>query len=260
MHASNFDLDRYLQRIGHHGNAGPDAATLHALMRQQLFTIPFENLDVQAGKIVSLDPEHIAGKLLGGGRGGYCYEVNGLFAMALQALGIPYRFVAARPMFYPARRPRTHMALVAEAEGRSWLCDLGFGSYGIRAPMDLQALDADIAQDSDTFRLSRDEQGEYLLTARVDGTWTPQYAFNLSPQEWIDFVPANYLNSTHPDAIFVQKRVIVLHQPAGRLILAGNTLKTVADGQTETRQLAEDEITQVLASHFGLVPPQAERS
>jgi N-hydroxyarylamine O-acetyltransferase len=27
--------------------------------------------------------------------------VNGLFAMALEALGIPYRFVAARPMFYP---------------------------------------------------------------------------------------------------------------------------------------------------------------
>src|SRR2546427_879975 len=78
-------------------------------MRQQLFSVPFENLDVQAGKIVSLVPEDIAGKILGGARGGYCYEVNGLFAMALQALGIAYRFVAARPMFYPADRKSTRL-------------------------------------------------------------------------------------------------------------------------------------------------------
>lgn len=82
--------------------------------------------------------------------------MNGLFAMALQALGIAYRFVAARPMFYPARRPRTHMALVAEVEGRRWLCDLGFGSYGIRAPMALDVLDTEVRQDGDTFRLRAD--------------------------------------------------------------------------------------------------------
>jgi N-hydroxyarylamine O-acetyltransferase len=111
MHASNFDLPTYLQRIGYTGNFAGDTTTLHSLMRQQLFTVPFENLDVQAGKVVSLIPEDIADKILQQGRGGYCYEVNGLFAMALQALGIPYQFAAARPMFYPARRPRTHMAV-----------------------------------------------------------------------------------------------------------------------------------------------------
>jgi hypothetical protein len=89
--------------------------------------------------------------------------------MALEALGIPYRFVAARPMFYPARRPKTHMALIAEVESRQWLCDLGFGSYGIRAPMALDTLDVDIAQDFDTFRLSRSAEGEYLLQAKVAG-------------------------------------------------------------------------------------------
>lgn len=254
MQASNFDLQAYFRRIGFSAgdSAQADAATLHALMRQQLFSVPFENLDVQAGKIVSLVPEDIAGKILGGARGGYCYEVNGLFAMALQALGIAYRFVAARPMFYPARRPRTHMALVAEVEGRRWLCDLGFGSYGIRAPMALDVLDTEVRQDGDTFRLSLDDQGEYLLQARVDGEWANQYAFNLSPQEWVDFAPANYLNSTHPDAIFVQKRVVVLHQPAGRMILVGDALKTITASGTETRQLAPDEIQHVLGSLFGL--------
>ncbi|AOJ39738.1 acetyltransferase [Burkholderia lata] len=252
MHASNFDVPSYLRRIGYTGDAVADTATLHALMRRQLFSVPFENLDVQAGKVVSLVPEDITDKLLRQGRGGYCYEVNGLFAMALAALGIPYRLVAARPMFYPARRPRTHMALIAEVGGRRWLCDLGFGSYGIRAPMDLDRLDIDVVQDCDTFRLSRDGRGDYLLQAKVEGEWANQYGFDLSPQEWVDFVPANYLNSTHPEAIFVQKLLVVLHRPDGRLILLGDVLKTVTDGHTEKRQLAEEEVAQVLEERFGL--------
>ncbi|MEB5964613.1 MULTISPECIES: arylamine N-acetyltransferase family protein [Comamonas] len=256
MHASNFDLPTYLQRIGYTGHVCADTATLGALMRQQLFTVPFENLDVQAGKVVSLVPEEIADKILRQGRGGYCYEVNGLFAMALQALGISYQFVAARPMFYPARRPRTHMALVAEVEGRRWLCDLGFGSYGIRAPMDLELLDVHIAQDCDTFQLTRDERGEYLLKALVDGEWANQYGFDLSPQEWIDFVPANYLNSTHPEAIFVQKLVVVQHHRTGRSILLGDMLKTMSDGMTEKKQLDPGEIGAVLLNQFRLTPLQ----
>lgn len=221
-------------------------------MRHQLFSIPFENGDVQAGKVVSLVPEDIADKLLRQKRGGYCYEVNGLFAMALEALGIRWRFVAARPMFYPVRRPKTHMALIAEIDGRQWLCDLGFGSYGIRAPMALDMLDTDIRQDFDTFRLTRNAEGEYLLQARMEGKWASQYGFDLSPQEWIDFVPANYLNSTHPDAIFVQKLLVVQHRPEGRQILLGNVLKTITAQGVETQQLAEDDIASVLKNCFAL--------
>ena len=95
MHSDNFDISSYFKRINYTGPAAADTTTLHALMRHQLFSVPFENLDVQAGKIVSLAPDDIAEKVLKKGRGGYCYEVNGLFAMALEALGIPYRFVAA---------------------------------------------------------------------------------------------------------------------------------------------------------------------
>jgi len=253
MHCDNFDLSRYFRRINYTGPAAADSATLHNIMRHQLFTVPFENLDVQAGKVVSLVPEEICDKILHQGRGGYCYEVNGLFAMALEALGIPYRFVAARPMFYPVRRPKTHMAIIAEVDGRQWLCDLGFGSYGIRAPIALDALGRDIKQDFDTFKLTCGAHGEYLLQAKVEGEWCNQYGFDLSPQEWIDFAPANYLNSTHPDAIFVQKLLIVQHRPEGRMILLGDMLKTVTADGVEKQLLAEEEIDAVLQSRFGLV-------
>lgn len=252
MLADNFSLPRYLDRIGFTGDPRPDLATITELMRRQLFTIPFENLDVQAGKVVSLVPEAIVEKIVHGRRGGYCYEVNGLFAMALQALGVDYRFVAARPMFYPVRRPKTHMALVVELAGEQWLCDLGFGSYGIREPMRLGLLDVEVRQGYDTFRLGRPDGREYLLQARVDGAWTNQYSFDLCPQEWIDFAPANYLNSTHPDAVFVQRLLLVRHSPDGRIILFGDTLKTVACGQSQRRRVAPEELAGVLREQFGL--------
>ena len=117
MHATNFNLPAYLQRIVYQGTPSADIDSVTRMMQQQLRTIPFENLDVQAGKIVSLVPEHIVDKIIHQQRGGYCYEINGLFSMALTALGISYRWVAARPMFYPMRRPKTHMAIVAELQG-----------------------------------------------------------------------------------------------------------------------------------------------
>lgn len=252
MHADNFVLQDYLDRIGFAGAAQADLASVAGIMRCQLFSVPFENLDVQAGKIVSLVPEEIVEKIVGRRRGGYCYEVNGLFAMALQALGVTYRFVAARPMFYPVKRPKTHMAVVATLDGVDYLCDLGFGSYGIRAPMRLDLLDVAVQQDQDSFMLSRPNGVDYLLQALVDGVWANQFGFDLSPQDWIDFVPANYLNSTHPDAIFVQKLLIVLHNPDGRHIFVGDTLKTVRHGATATEVVAPAARAALLRDTFNL--------
>ena len=255
MKADNFTLDRYFERIGYQGSVDANLSTLKALMRSQLFSVPFENLDVQAGKIISLVPEEIVEKIVTHRRGGYCYEVNGVFAMALEALGIPYQFIAARPMFYPVRRPRTHMAIVAKVEGEMWLCDLGFGSYGIREPMPLSLLDTEVTQDNDFYMLSKSNEHEYLLKARIDGEWSNQYGFDLSPQEWIDFVPANYFNSTHPDTIFVQKLLVVLHNPTGRDILLDDVLKTVANGETTKRNVSSEERILLLKNKFGLVTP-----
>jgi len=253
MHAENFSLQQYFDRIGFHGDAKADLATLSALMQHQIFSVPFENLDVQAGKVVSLVPEDIVAKIVGNRRGGYCYEVNGIFSMALAALGILYQYVAARPMFYPARRPKTHMAIVATVEGKQWLCDLGFGSYGIRAPMPMDAFDTEVQQDHDIFMLSKSNTGEIVLKAKVDGEWINQYGFDLSTWQWVDFAPANYMNSTHPEAIFVKQYVVVLHNPQGRKILSGDLFKNVVRGESEKHQISAQERPAILAEHFGLM-------
>ena len=246
MYAENFQLASYLKRIGYTGSLEHSAETLTKLMRAQLFSVAFENLDVQAGKIVSLVPEQIVDKIVEQGRGGYCYEVNGLFAMALQALGFSYKFIACRPMFYPVRRPKTHMVLLVEADGDQWICDLGFGSYGIRAPIALSSLEQLQQQDFDQFRLTTEQSGAYVVQALVDGQWLSQFGFETYASEWVDFMPANYLNSTHPDTIFVQKLLVIKHYEQGRDILLGDQLKQIRADGTQIQQLSLEQREETL--------------
>ena len=249
MIASNFSLPDYLNRIEYQGQTFADLTTLTALMSHQLRCVPFENTTVQAGNIPSLVPEEICTKIITDKRGGYCYEVNGLFAMALTAIGFEWYFAGARPMFYPTRRPKTHMVVIVRIEGENYLCDTGFGGYGLREPMRV-ANEQHANQNGDRFSLEL-RNGEYVLTSLVNDAWTPQYGFALTPQEWIEFSLANYFNATSPDAIFTQKRLAVMQTATGRKILMDNSLKIIENGITT---ISEVDYASTAQEHFGLLP------
>ncbi len=248
MIASNFSLKNYLNRINYAGKIQADLKTLNALMSHQLQSVPFENTEVQAGRIPSLVLEDIYAKIVTDKRGGYCYEVNGLFAMALSAIGFEWYFIGARPMFYPSRRPKTHMVIVVILDGESYLCDTGFGGYGLREPLKVvETLAAE--QNGDQFRLAFIDE-EFVLSSLVNEEWMPQYGFALSQQEWIEFSLANYFNATHPETIFTQKKLAIIQTPTGRKILVDNSLKIIDQGITT---VSEVEYFSAAKEQFGLL-------
>jgi N-hydroxyarylamine O-acetyltransferase len=252
---SAFSLPRYLARVGLLQAPAPDAAGLRQLMRSQLFHVPFENLSVQAGERISLEPEAIARKILEQGRGGYCYEVNGLFAMALSALGFRWRLIGARPMFYGRRWAKTHVMLLVECADAQYLCDTGFGRFGLRAPLELRVSETGERQDWERFRLQQCA-GEWVLQAWVDGAWENQVSFDEQPMEWVDFMPAHFFNSQSPESVFVQKLVIVQHREQTRCVLSGEvyTESSVAGVRVERYEhLTPPERAKVL---FGLDWPE----
>lgn len=255
MQATNFVLGDYLARIGFIGDVDKSLGVLVKLMCAQLQSIPFENLDVQAEKIVSLVPEDIVNKIVYGNRGGYCYEVNGLFAMALTALGFEFEIIGARPMFYPQRRPKSHMVLIVKIGDERWLCDTGFGSFGLRAPLGLHQLGEIIQQDNETFRLDKNERGEFVLQALVKDEWANQFGFDLYPMDMIDFSLANYYNSTHPDAVFVQRYLVMQQRPDGRTLLSGNQLKQLRGSEEAVTDVSVSELDDVLWREFHLRRP-----
>jgi N-hydroxyarylamine O-acetyltransferase len=88
--------DAYLDRIGYKGPRALMAETLHTLHRQHMLRVPFENLDIGLGRKIVLDPERFINKIVGSGRGGFCYELNGAFATLLTALGFRVDLLSAR--------------------------------------------------------------------------------------------------------------------------------------------------------------------
>lgn len=223
--------------------------------------IPYENLDILLGRGVELDLEVLQAKLLGGRRGGYCFEHNLLFAALLERLGFEVTRLAARVVMAGGPpRPRTHMLMRVGADGHHpWLADVGFGGEGPLEPMPLEA-GAVSRQGGWSFRLRDEDAGRRwtLQTLRTDG-WFDLYRFTLEPQLPIDYVMANHYASTHPRSPFTGAILAHRMEPHRRFVLRGRLLTEARpDGAAVSRTVADHELGPVLADPFRITLTDAE--
>jgi N-hydroxyarylamine O-acetyltransferase len=206
---------------------------------------------------VKLDPESLQGKLLRSGRGGYCYEQNGLLCRVLRQLGYQVTPLFARVLkgrTDAGPPPRSHMLLKVEVAGESVIADVGFGSLTLTAP--LRLYDGAV-QDTPhgPFRILP-ENGEFVLQADWDG-WNAIYRFSLEPQQLEDYEAANWYRSTHPESMFVRSLVAARPVEGGRLGLLNNRYSVHRGGLAERRALRSGaEIADVLERDFGIALPE----
>lgn len=251
-----FDLSAYRARVGQPLVSGADVASLARLHRAHLAAIPFENLDIQMGRPVTLDAVSLQEALVLRRRGGYCFQQNALFRLALSALGFTVQAREARVRFAATLPvpPRTHMVLVVPIDGVDWLVDVGFGANGIVEPLPLDG--AETTQDGWTFRVER--EGRLQVLQRRDGDrWLDLYAFTDDDAATIDYVIGNWYTSTHPDSKFVRTLT------AQRMV--GNVRHQLRDlsygvarqgGEWQTRTITRAELVPLLREVFGLDVPE----
>jgi N-hydroxyarylamine O-acetyltransferase len=255
-HPSSVDLDAYCARVGYAGALAPTRAVLAELHLAHVSHIPFENLDVLLGRPIRLDLDSLQAKLVHGGRGGYCFEQNLLFAAVLERLGFAVTRLAARVRLGAHRvLPRTHMLLQVQAEGRSWLADVGFGGSGLLEPLPL-ASGAVFRQHGWSYRLVN-EANLWVLQLAEGDDWHDLYAFTLEPQHLVDYEMANHYVSTHPSSRFVQTLTVQRSTPQERYVLRDYDFTLTRLDGTTTRTLTEEERLRVLAETFGLDFPPA---
>src|SRR5258706_4705129 len=121
------DVRAYLDRIGQRGPTPANETTLRSLHLAHLRTVPFENLDIHLGRDIVLDETRLFDKIVRQKRGGFCYELNGLFAELLGELGFRVTLLSARVVNDGQVGPEfDHLALRVDLD-RPWLCDVGFG-------------------------------------------------------------------------------------------------------------------------------------
>jgi len=247
------ETNKYLQRIGFAGNPRPDLDTLIELHRTHLFSVPFENLDIHLGKEIILDTNRFYDKIVLNNRGGFCYELNGLFYELLTVIGYNVKMISVRVAnskggFGP---DFDHIALIVKLEGE-WLVDVGFGDSFI-LPIKLE-LDLPQPQYEYVYKIVNHEE-EYLKLARsLDGKeFNDQYIFTKKERALDEYTEMCIHNQTSPKTMFTQKRICTLANEEGRATLSDLKLIVTKNGnKSETILKDEDEFKLNLQKYFNI--------
>lgn len=252
MESFRFDALAYLQRLRLSENIPPDLEGLTALQHAQLFTIPFENFDIQLGRGINLDPAHLFEKLIRRPRGGYCFELNGLFLMALHACGFEARPLLGRVHLTGTPSGRGHQISLVDLDGRKWIADVGFGKDTPLGPLELKL---DMVQEFRGYAFRLVDGGEFgtMLQKLEDNEWRNLYSFDMEHVCRADISYGAHYTSTSPHSFFSTSRFAVRPTENGWSVLFNHRLKLIRNGQEKTIELpGGQKYLDALKTYFGI--------
>ncbi|MEP9318490.1 arylamine N-acetyltransferase [Pseudomonas sp. LABIM340] len=250
-------LDATLARLGlSPERPAPTLENLDRLIVAALHHLPFENLDVLLDKPILIEPEAVFAKVVEHQRGGYCFELNSLFARLLTSLDYRVTLLVARVRWgLPADAPltpQTHLLLRIDLPEGPHLVDIGFGG-----PASPKALPLRVNEDlPGGWRISGPADEELEMATRSASGWQTLYRFTLEAQHWADYGMRNWYTSTYPQSVFRNSLRVALSEEGARLSLFnGQFTRRGADGEVEQRSIeSADELLDVLRERFHLQP------
>lgn len=254
-----FHLDTYLERIGL--NQPPHGAKgLHQLQFAQICAIPFENVYPFLGRVPFLDEDRIWQKLVVDRCGGYCFELNALLGLALQALGYSSQQVLARVrMGEPEGGAKTHLAHVVTLEGTEWLVDAGFGGQAPAEPVNMSTKEEQQIRNQ-IYRIRFDaSENEQVLERKSGGGWVGLFGFDRSPFKPVDIDAANFLCAKWPEISFSSSMKFYRHTSAGWISFQNGLAGFTTNGAKTSRTIRErNELAQFMREEMGLGYGDAE--
>ena len=246
----------YLDRIGYNGDIKRDAQTLRGLHRAHMLRVPFENLSIVQKRPILLTEEALWDKMIVQKRGGFCYELNGLFAWLLQELGFDVTYLNARVYNREGQLgiDFDHLALLVRIPGQPgrWLADVGFGD-SFNEPLDFEEHDEQV-QGLRSYRLEQAPGGFVSWQKNYDGAWQRQYFFDLQPHTFPgDYALACLYHQTSPASSFTRGSIISRATSEGRVSLQDGRLILTKDGQRTEQTIADAaEYNKLLKQYFDI--------
>jgi N-hydroxyarylamine O-acetyltransferase len=246
----------YLARIGYTKAIKPDVETLRGLHCAHMFQVPFENLDIARERPIRLTEEALWDKIVVQKRGGFCYELNGLFAWLLRQSGFDVSYLNAR--VYNGQGQLgidfDHLALLVGIPGQlgRWLADVGFGD-SFNEPLDFEARGEQV-QGLRSYRLEEAPDGFIMWEKDYDGTWQRQFFFDLQPHKFPEeYEPACLYHQTSSRSSFTRGSIISRATPDGRVSLEDGYLILTKNGQrTKHKFKNREEYAQYLKQYFDI--------
>ena len=207
------NIKQYLERINY---AGPIDATFEVLSKLQimhLMHVPFENLDIYNN--TKIDFTNLFDKIVTRRRGGFCYELNGLFYELLKEIGFSVKMVSAR--VYNGQEAYSpefdHMTLIVKIKDDNYLVDVGFGEFS-SYPINM-ALNKEINDPGGIFSVETfDETYTVIKKRNTEGKFIPEYIFSEKERQIAEFQDRCNYHQTSNESHFMQKRICSLLQKA----------------------------------------------
>jgi N-hydroxyarylamine O-acetyltransferase len=249
----DLNTEAYLSRINYCGSLAASAETLKQLHAAHLLTVPFENLSIHYGEPIVLEDDALFDKVVQRRRGGFCYELNGLFAALLRTLSFNVTMLSARVINAAEEvSPEfDHMALLVQLD-EAWLVDVGFGDL-FHEPLLLEQL-AEQVQGQHIYRLDWNDDLYTLMRRDDQGFWRGQYCFGLEPFGYADFSARCRYHQTSPESHFKKGRMCTRATPEGRITLSERRLITTTASHRQERELSDErEYADALRELFGIV-------
>jgi N-hydroxyarylamine O-acetyltransferase len=249
-------LDAYLDRIRYTGPVRPDIATLAGLHRAHLLAIPYENLDIGLGRPVTIEGGPIFEKIVRARRGGWCYEMNGLFGWALSEIGFKVVRSAGAVMreVLGDAAVGNHLVLKVELGSDVYLADVGFGD----GPLDpIRVREGPFVSNQFDFKLMRAD-GDWWRLYNHEGGGARSFDFDLTPADEALLASRCEWLQTAEQSVFVQNVVCQRHTEKGLRLLRGRVLRELApQGHKDILIADAEEYLTVLAEVFDLHLPEA---
>ncbi|MBN3305007.1 ARY2 protein, partial [Amia calva] len=279
------DVGEYLRRIDYTGPVEPTLEALQQIHLRHLLSVPFENLTIHSGGKILLERPLIYDKVVKQRRGGFCFEINGIFSWLLSQMGFEVTLLSAQVRnsitgcYGP---PFDHLIILVALEGQRWLCDVGFGE-GFQLPLSLET-HGPLKQGNGVFQLrhqgetifletvmkgqgqenGRGQKTEYghqeeLMKEEQQVGWLQLYKFTLQPRHLEEFKAMCHYHQTSPSSLFYCKSLCSLLMPNGRITYIGRKLiitRYSSDGGGDviktTMELSDEEIPDTVQEKFGI--------
>lgn len=250
---NNFNLGLYFERINYTGGTEVNEDTLRGIHIAHALNVPFENLDVFYGKPILLDERSLFEKMVRNRRGGYCFEMNGLFSFALKKLGFRVTDLLARVTIDGVNyTTKTHQVIMVETGNNRWIADVGFGNDGIMVPLLLEE-GTEQAQFAHCYRLVNHSNFGYVLQKKTGDEYNHLYAFTLEECYPEDFLMSNHFTSTYPGSFFAIMRMCTMPTKEGRITLTDNQFKMIKNDDISEEPIKdENEFNIALKKYFKL--------
>ncbi|MEU7738923.1 arylamine N-acetyltransferase [Nonomuraea sp. NPDC049158] len=253
------NTDGYLRRLGLPDllTAPATAENLRRLHVAHIERVPYEALQIWLGRPTTVEPTESAGRIIGG-RGGYCYHLNGAFSLLLMTLGydVTRHVGGVQAPGGTSGITANHLVLTVRGlpsddnPGGEWLADVGLGD-ALHEPLPLVA--GVYRQGPFSYGLRRSEvaPGGWRFDHDPSGSF-PGMDFDPTPTDISAFTAMHHHLSTSPESGFVRVATIARRDASGVDLVRGLVLSRVGNGAHSITLHTARDYYSALSDVFGL--------